>query len=894
MRSAVLEKKIMRGFAVLTSIGLFLFPLMPVFAVSIPSVSKVASQIESRYNISADSVRDTMQSFNVSSQKKSVPEVSLFFSSNEPKQGEQLTARAIPVYFSNPKEALYYTWYIKRKDCTVSNCDFNSDGSYDSRDWRIAAARALVQNGFDSVEAETKYDTDNDNDGYRARFGGSDQTDRIDHCAVYDTKSGDIFELASSSRAGFGCPPTTKAACMVGDSDIDPTASDTSSFSVIAPDCYAGGCVSSGAPSCTDGSPVCGAGIPCCTRVEPIKGLVCIVPLTVCVSSKLDTIENLCRHTFVHPGSDIGTTGDGLFSADEEKFWKTNPRDPSTADNGMKDEANVVGAGADEFTWTYSRGDLVGVAVEGTSVIPTKHNNASFYVMWAFPKHHCGPGATGEYTEEVKGYNVTFKTTTRDPNDCIENNLVDPTEGGQPTRLSVHASLSADDLVNDETSDKSGDAVSVQATIDNAARESFATNYDWSIELSEDREFSDPLDITGAAIGAELVTRTKGSGLSSLHFNMNIPRALLGTMSGGAGYIRFKVRAEESFEGGGVRRGRSEVIAKFTSMGKRISAHLVDPVQVGASMRVKLRPDIICNDSPLDRTACRVIQNEIIGLKIDGSGLSDFMWQVNQKPLVCTRLGTSPDCSDTVQGDTAFFPVTGDVGKSYSVSVTANDTRTGRLVSLSRTFYVVEPFVNIVSYDKNIAWPKLLGFYRDVLGTAALKCPAGLCPDYSVDALQTFVGSTVTLRAEYVPSFIGLYPGLYREWTVDGAVMPETADNTLSFPVQRLGGEASNVSFSALVVQSDAMRKAMYDVWGISPLDSTEIRFNGAMQIEVQSSTLADGSQKGMKKYYALLSSYIPSTFLFLFRTLLVGFLILFSVGFLGSFVTHRGLSYRR
>ncbi len=922
MRDTSFQKKLRKQIAIIGLLGVFFSSCAPVQAAGVPSVGKVANKLEQRYNVNGDSVRDIMQGFNVSSNKKTTPEVSIFFSPSDPKSGERITARAMPIYFSNPSESLYYTWYLKRKDCNPARCDYNGDGAYNSKDWRIEAASILVQNGYDSVDPGTSYAIDDDNDGYKARFGGDNKEGKNDYCAVYDPKSGDLYELANSgSSVSFSCPAGTSPTCLEGETQINPQTSTITfggggvdlfgdpipnsgggtitPFSETPPDCNVGGCTSVGVPVCFGGSvPACTSGSPCCVA-DPSSATVCSAPLLACSATVSgSSVTNLCKHVFVHPtGGNV--TGDGSFGAGEESFWKTNPRDPSTANNGQKDEATVVGFGMDEFTWTYFSGDEIGVAVEGTSMIPTKHDDSSSYVMWAFSKNKCSPslvgGSTGQYVQSVKSYPVTFPTADMDPNDCIPYNLVNPTEGGQSSNLSIQIQATPSSLTNDETADKSGDMVNVQASIDNALQENSNMHYDWLIDISDNPRFTSPINITAAAMSSELTTRTKGNDLSSLHFKMNIPTALLGSMSGGTGYIRFRLRAEENIEGGGIRKGNSEVIAKFTSTGKRIQAYLVDPVTVGSRTHVKLKAGaMICNGSALERTACQVIKNEIIGLKIDSAGLRDFSWQINQKPLICNQSGVSPDCSDTTQDNIVFFPVTGKAGDSYEVTVTAINTATGQQVTMTRLFYVIDPYVQIVSSDTSVAWKKLLGFYRDVLGTATTNCPSGLCPNYSDEALQTFAGSVVVLRVEYLPRFITSHPGLHTEWRVDEEPVKESATDTISFPINKLGGTSYDVTFHAIILQSDLMRRALYDVWDISPLDSTESHFNGKVQIEVQDSAMASGNQKGLKKYYALLSSYVPETFLFTFRVLLLGFLALFVTYFFGSIIVTPNFSRRK
>jgi hypothetical protein len=92
----------------------------------------------------------------------------------------------------------------------------------------------------------------------------------------------------------------------------------------------------------------------------------------------------------------------------QELFWRTNPRDPSTADNGQVDAANVWGVGQQEFSWYYHKGDKVGVVVEGISIEATKYEEASMKVMWAYPKNNCNVPALLKDEKKVwiKGYEV--------------------------------------------------------------------------------------------------------------------------------------------------------------------------------------------------------------------------------------------------------------------------------------------------------------------------------------------------------------------------------------------------------------------------------------------------------------------------------------------------------
>src|SRR3990167_3202281 len=94
----------------------------------------------------------------------------------------------------------------------------------------------------------------------------------------------------------------------------------------------------------------------------------------------------------------------------------------------------------------------------------------------------------------------------------------------------------------------------------------------------------------------------------------------------------------------------------------------------GGAMKASLSgAPLICNNDALDRAACRIIKNEIIGLKIDPAGLSNFHWTINGAPLTCSYAGVSTDCADGEQNEANFFPAAGNIGDTYTVAVTGND-----------------------------------------------------------------------------------------------------------------------------------------------------------------------------------------------------------------------------
>ncbi|MEI9966534.1 MAG: hypothetical protein WDN67_02695 [Candidatus Moraniibacteriota bacterium] len=260
----------------------------------------------------------------------------------------------------------------------------------------------------------------------------------------------------------------------------------------------------------------------------------------------------------------------------------------------------MAGLGQSIFTWNYDSGDQVGVAVEGASLIATKHEDNSVMIMWAFPKNDCPvdvADSTGSYSQKINGYSVEFETANIDLNKCIERNLVDPTQGGQPTNLQVQVSATPQDPINDESGDKGGDVVTALASVSNSQQDSSGTTYDWQVDLSNNIQFSSAIgptaDVTEDLRTLGLLGATEGNMLSSVRSKLDIPRtATLGGrplssyLLSDVGYLRFSVRVTENFSSNVTRKGRSDVIVKFVSSGKKISAYKAEPVLISGKMRV--------------------------------------------------------------------------------------------------------------------------------------------------------------------------------------------------------------------------------------------------------------------------------------------------------------------
>ncbi len=895
-----------------------IFPAMPALAVHIPSANQVASDLEKRYHINTQAAQNAGEDFNVSNNKRTVPEVSLFFSPSDPKVGEKITARAFPIYFSNPPEQLYYTWFLRQRDrngkvCDIDNkpagdhktdCDDDQDGEISENDWKVRAARIIAQGGYDNATASyVPAGSDDDSDGFSAtdRFGGSFETGKPDWCYIYDAASGTVYELSKNGGTFLNCDQSKgeRPVCISETSNVDP-GSMTCLFGDCSGDSFSssgsGEYYVSGIPSCSGGAASCKSGTPRCIGPDDQEPFAAGVGKALGFCNAGNPVPT-CQHIFPSTNGN-GTTGDGSFTNKEEKFWGTDPKDADTADNGNKDEPNVIGLGVDSFTWNYQSGDMVGVGVEGMAMSLTKHDDSSNMVMWAFSKNKCDPGVAGGYNTMIKGYNVYIPTTTKDVNDCVKDNLVDPLEGGQAKKLELEVSATPENPTNDSTDEKGGDIITANVAASNSAKAPSELSYDWKVSIS-DNMTAGWQDITASLKSAGLLPSSTGNGLRSISIALNMQSSFLvplGLNGVDPLYIKIAPTVTENFASGVSRKGTSDVIVRVSNTTNKIIPYSTTAALLGGTYKVAYDASI-CNDpfianpataadamQNLNRIACRVMKNEIIGLKFaNEAGLSNFQWTLNGSPITC-----SPNVSAAC-GNGIFFAVAGNPGETYTIKAAAVDTTTGKSVTLARTFQIVEPEVVIESDDPAI-WPRFIGTQTDTNGTTF--------DEYSDTTFETYGAGDVKLKARFLPGpakFVSadLGPdGIFgtaddvsrRTWMVDDANVLESVPLSIDYvpSTPKVAGETYNVSFRATLAQPDDKRQALRDIWGIDTLGSSEIRVSKSVQIDVVEE---EEIAQGPKKFLAAISTYLPASVLFAFRITVSMALILFTVGFVFALI---------
>lgn len=854
------------------------------------SLNNIMGDVENRYHLNQSSIANLGENMNTSANKEMAPQVNLFFNPSDPKNGQEITAQAFPLYFSNQKDTMYFTWYLKRKGCGLKTkgeglndgekrCDVDHDDAITTNDWKVEAMRRIANGGFAGDQVNYDPNLSGDRDGYRAQMGGD--RSRSNYCYIHDFSSGTDYELSEGSITQYSHSISDDDHPAITDTNTPYGNTDILDTSTPAPDDYL------------------------------TNDIVTAIP---------GSSTRKCFHFFPYPTNDNGTTmhaddgsdatGDGIFDADEERFWHTDPKDPSTAQNGNKDEANVVGLGQDSFKWNYAQGDQVGVVVEGLAITPTKHDDASMMVMWAFSKNKCSPTnfSTGTPVDGAsygtRGERAQIQTKIVSPeqwDSCLSRNLVNPTQGNQAGKLEVKVVTTPDNPVIDSFSaaktDKTGDILSAQAILANSATKESNVRYDWKVYANSERsQTADDAwdDITEGLISAHAMTTPKGNSLSTLKVSLNIDsnttvngkNFFTRYFDGDVGYFRVGVTVTENFDADTKRVGRSSAIVKVTRAQTRIMTHAVDVDSLGKLIfksAVSGDDGLLCETSKEDRTLCPVVKGQIVGLSFDTSKLdsgvstpSDISWILNNKPLRCNPNVSSRECPSS-SGSNAFFPVTGDVGELYTVTMMANNPASGKSLTLSRTFRVVDPSLLIVSADSAKVWPKYLGQYVDAQGKTT--------DNYSQDAFQAFSNGPFALKGLFYPS--SLRSNASVSWTVNNDLRTPDKDGAVVINASQKPGTIYTVALTGIYLPSPNIKKAMADIWGISIADVTEKTLSKSIQVEMVQPVdgLALGPLDGSRKFFASIISYVPASVVFFFRLAVTLGLILLVLGLVFSAV---------
>ena len=914
---------------------LFTFTSARTNAISVGSATRQAAGIlEERYHLNLGSMQNQGEYFNVSDQKKLGPELVMNFSPTDPKPGQELTAKAYPMYFETNREKLYYTWYLKKNGCNlngsnISECDADGDGKITIEDWKVEATRIIANSVIEQDEIE--FDSDDDTDGFEyidgtvAIYGGAVKRQTPERCYIIDRNTGEQHELLGSGSlpSGTGSPGGIAGGSTSGDfgCSINQTARCVS-VGITPPGCSTPNCFSHPAPDYTAiepdcdkelGVPSCLSGTPYCVNLDYVLDPGLTADPTYCHNDYNYSDTNLCsgvgtkitsctggdgggggnyansgcQHLF--PNAPDEVTGDGEYELDEEKFWITDPHNDDTANTGNGDEANIVGMGIDQFTWNYQLGDEVGLVIEGTSQIPTKYDEHSKMIMWAFSKNDCPVTDKGTYYPWVKGYNVKIHTTKMDLNSCIERNLIDPREGGQKENIDVELTYSPDKPMNNSktfdtykpsddpnvkpddpevknTSLGYGEILTVSSSLSNSNKDESHIFYDWQVFISSDGSFNpknyvrenDPeetgdegtagwKDITKQLVDYKRVDRVKGNDISDLLITLNLTDTLLEEVglsvdkafppgNGGFGHLRVKLKVREQFTPDVSADGIATLIIQVNNSGERLVSSIAQ-LDDNTPATFEDNPQALICDDPLSLAygVCYVTKNEVIAVMFDEmNGFTDYSWELNGEPLLCDDSISKNQCENDTQTRFNFFPVTGKPGTRHVVTVSAmranQEESTGQTKTLTQVYEVVDPFLEIMPVGNEDVWPKYLGSYQNA--------DDDYFPDISTEVFQGYTMRTAYLEAVFFPDF--LKKKAKKQWLCSSPYCEEenmedgsTANPKVFFPMLDPPGSTYSVSMEALYHQDRKIREAMERIWNMNILETTDYWIKKPIQIEV-------------------------------------------------------------
>ncbi len=655
------------------------------------------------------------------------------------------------------------------------------------------------------------------------------------------------------------CPEGTTARCITDSRTVEPTCD-------FIGDMTARVCGTEGA----DPGACCSGDL--CIRTNPTafsdpgeSGTIACTTQTVSV----EDIEQSCEHLFPDTNGN-GTVGDGEYGLDEEEFWGTNPHDPSTAGNDQKDEENLAGVGKDKFTWTYLPGDQVGVIVEGIALYPTKHDDSSSKIMWALPNNvfekdgddECfiahehgnktgGDDGENKYTEEVKGYDVEINYASTNINGCLKYNLIDPMKGGQPDNMETVITY------NPKNPNK-GDKISLVADTANGGENRSQLYYRWSVYGSDKQslDMEDWVELSADAgfRSANGISLLEGLGLDTFEMSLQDFEYK---------YLRVFVEIEEYYSFGEsqdtTRTGKSDVIIQVGEMSdNELSLRTAD----GAD---------ICAEG-----VCQVIGGQVVEASLDQSGLRNFKWTLNGKPI------NYLNGDEVAQGNMIRFPILGNPGDRYVLEVVANDTapigeegNQGNKVILNRTLVVAKPRVKLgpVNNLDSDSCPSAGGLTSRRLGTYN-----GLNGESTADCSQTVFDASGSVA---VP--ITFYPSAIQnsvqdaKWYINGVEQNDGNIDLSRYPQ----GAIISVSYKAHYVPSD--RSELANTWGVSQLDTSGIVLSDSIKIRVGASGSQQTKSKASKVFATLIYN-LPTQALFLLKVALTVAVIIFSAGITMSF----------
>ena len=929
------------------------------------AATQVATSLEQRYGFTKDVWRTAQR-------KGSAPRVEISFDNTNPKVGEKVTAHAIPEFFKNDPQNLYYTWYIIHTTDGTPQTATNS-----IKKGKIEAAKIMAQDDYDpDLDGQNYSDSgeDPDKDGWpsvddnsydpdvcAAPMGGADgkggleeDSENIDatlseycgtestaaDCNLYTTK--DSFNLyytfngsqgnsycstCSSETLSWGTLSSNNQCCYLVQNPSDTTYAGYDSGTNYCPSSY-----DSAYESCFDYDTLKSTNETaindcldskyndCKDAYDEIHGNSSTTQSTnVDVGTTTEEYSRCFKHNFGTSTGALGyrgyegstgtydndesgkdyntpckhkwedapgyTSGSGKLTTGEEEYWKTDPTDPDTDGDGFLDGADIIGLGQEDFTWTYQKGDRVGVVVEGTSMIPTDETNAYYKIMWGYPDT-CDSTKTGlladDKCDNTDDYGFGFLATKA------------PGEEGED-KLKVSLSYIPDNPVADPSDDNKdniesdgtindADRITVTSSLDNTDLSPSTLYYTWQIQKGT---LGDEDSWTEVNIEDNFNSPTNSSGLGLTSFSFAPKTSVL---KGNDDIVYFKVTLTVSRSSGTEsKRGRSSVTIPVNKKGIKLKFYKVDVKDGKATLG-----DEVCDEEPY-KTICPVVHNQMLAAKISGSNYtssnSEFSWSING-----TSYPTPSDPSDLFDGwsDTIiFFPIIESAGETLEVSVTATSKSELQPVTSSRFLSAINPTVYIKTYDSSSSWAKTYTAEDESQPNSTQEIS-------SSDAFEALTDTEVSYYLSFAPDYLlSNDSNTVIDWQINGTsisdedfsesdldlsgVTTENNNQTLKFTTGDTEGTYYTLGATVKQYWSADEQNILSTAWGITP---ETLKSDASVTVAtVASSSKLESKSASMRpgQILAAMGTHLPHYFMYILRlslTMLVMFFM--SAGFYG------------
>jgi hypothetical protein len=786
-----------------------------------------------------------------SKQKEYVPELDVFFDKTDPKEGEKVTATAVPRNFKTPNEEMYYTWYVIHTDTEGNPTNSLEEGKKE-------AMGRVARGSFNPILFGVDYGAyaegeDIDEDGFVAPIGGINGVgakDLRNGGSVAENNLPDDLDNDEIDNDDDNCPTTFNEdqidsdddgvgdVCdpnMEEDDDKDddgvPNNDDNCPYDENADQFDADG---DGIGEACDSNNVnrgCSIG----DYEQPNdKGVISTECITRCYrhnfgvkadmqeveasgdpDSGLDQVVR-CEHDFATCES--GVVGDGKLTTEEEECWQLDPNNADTDGDGVPDEQDLAGLNQQQFTWNYREGDRVGVLVEGTSMVPTNENNLNSYykIMWAAPSV-CS-------NEDMNYLNRDGCDTGRDdgfnylkalPVDEFNEGNIDASVSFVPLNPQV-----------DPIDSNSSDEITLNASIKNDSADSRYIYYDWDIYrcstsdtencvTTEVFNVNDPeanldknlwltknclvgKDQSMDECGIIIESSIKGMGVNSITIKPKID-----VMRYSKEYFKVILRtSREKVDDAFKRYSVTDAVVPVTQNDVELKLFSVNQQEDGS-----FELQEICNQG-LYRRICPVYPYQMIAAQAGAryTDIKTYNWQLNDKPMPDVMQCPFDGCE---LGNMAYFPVTGEKLSMNSISVTAQ-RQNGENLLAQRMLSVNNPLAVVSSDDAETAWPS-----SSIDGTIANN------------SFETYPNNIVKFRADIVPDYLLDHPDTIVQWLLNGqevtsefvsknsALEIVTDNSQLSFKAMGNAGMSYRVGVKITRDFTDSELATLRKTWGI-------------------------------------------------------------------------------